>query len=363
MTGKIKKPNVIIDVNHPGHVHLFRNFAKKAEAEGWKILFTAKDKEVTIDLIKFYDFNYKKLGKHYSGKIGKIYSLLRHVISLFRVALFFRADMFLSHGSVPASWVSFLLRRKNIAFEDTGNMEQIRLYKPFTQSIITSETFNGNFGAKQIRYKGYHENAYLHPHYFKPNSSVYKLLGIKPTDKYFLIRFVSWGASHDIGQSGISDKIKREIIELLAGRGKIFISSELELPEDLKKYQIKVAPQEMHSVLAYADLYIGEGATMASECTLLGTPCMYVNSLTPFYIKELDQSGLLFNFNDSKGVIEKLEELLAIPDLKKNWKEKSEKILANRIDLTAFTFWFIQNFPASVKIWKENPDFQQKFIN
>jgi uncharacterized protein len=353
---------IIIDVNHPGHVHLFKNFAKKAEAKGWKILFTAKDKEVTVDLIKVYGFKYKKLGKHYTSKIGKLYSFFSHIIGLIWTALFFRADMFLSHGSVPASWASFVLMRKNIAFEDTGNMEQIKLYKPFAHVIITAETFNRDFGNKQIKYKGYHENAYLHPSNFIADKSIYHSLGIGAGEKYFLLRFVSWGATHDVGQSGLLDQTKREIISMLSNHGKVFISSESKLPDDLKKYQIKIAPQDMHSALAFADIYIGEGATMASECTMLGTPSIYINTLAPFYIKELHDAGLLFHFRNSEGVVEKVSELLLIQDLKKGWIEKSQKVLSNRIDLTAFTFWFVQNFPESIRIWKENPEMQHKFL-
>jgi uncharacterized protein len=354
---------VIIDVNHPGHVHLFKNFARKAESEGWKILFTAKDKEVTIDLIKSYGFRYKKLGKHYTGKLGKIYSFFSHIIGLFWVGLFFNVDIFLSHGSVPASWACFILRRKNIAFEDTGNMEQIKLYKPFAHAIITSETFNRDFGSKQVKYKGYHENAYLHPNNFSVDNSIFKSLGIEQGEKYYLLRFVSWGATHDVGQSGLSDKTKREIIDLLSEHGKVFISSESSLPDDLKKYQIKIAPQDMHSALAFAQIYVGEGATMASECSLLGTPAVYINSLSPFYINELNDMGFLFSFRNSNGVVETIKELLLKPDLKNEWIEKSIKFISNRIDLSAFTFWLIQNFPKSMKIWKDNPEFQQRFLS
>ena len=35
----------------------------------------------------------------------------------------------------------------------------------------------------------------------------------------------------------------------------------------------------MHNALKYASLFVGEGATMASECAILGTPAIYVNSL------------------------------------------------------------------------------------
>jgi len=353
--------NIIIDVNHPGHVHLFKNFAYKAEKEGWNILFTAKDKEVTIDLLKAYNFNYKNLGKHYSGKIGKIFSLFKHILSLLIVSIKFKNNIYLSHGSVPASWVSFLLRKTYITFEDTGNMEQIRLYKPFAHAILTTEKFKQNYGKVHVRYNGFHEIAYLHPNYFTANLDIYKFLNINEKDKFFILRFVSWNASHDVGQKGLTDNLKREIVELLLNHGKVFITSEIDLPNDLQKYKIKIPPEKMHDALSYAEMFIGEGATMASECAVLGTPAIYINTMIAETITEQQDYGLLFHFTNSEGIIEKTKELLSVENIKERWQIKKDKLLADKIDVTAFTFWFVKEFPESLKIMRENHRFQDKF--
>lgn len=347
--------NIIIDVNHPGHVHLFKNFAFIAQEKGWKVLFTAKDKEVTIDLLKAYKLKYKNLGPHYTGKLGKIYSLLRHVIRLFFVSIKFKPDFYLSHGSVPASWVSFLLRKKYIAFEDTGNMEQIRLYKPFAHAILTNESFKQDYGKVHIRYKGYHELAYLHPNYFSPDPQIYNYLNINEGETYFILRFVSWGATHDVGQSGFSVNQKRKIVDLLQLHGKVFISSEGALPNDLEYLGIKIPPEKIHDVLAFAYLYIGEGLTMASECAMLGTPAIHVNSMTAETIEEQEEYGLLYHFSNSIGVIDKLEELLTIENINDIWQAKRQKLFNDKIDVTSFTLWFVENFPKSLNMSYE-PD-------
>ena len=342
--------NIIIDVNHPGHVHLFKNFASIVEKKGWKVLFTAKDKEVTIDLLKAYNFDYKNLGKHYTGKIGKIYSLFKHVLGLLFVSIKFKPDFYLSHGSVPASWVSFLLRKKYIAFEDTGNMEQIRLYKPFAHSILTTKSFRQDYGDIHVRYNGYHELAYLHPNYFKPNPEIYNYLGIKPDEVFFVLRFISWGATHDVGQGGMSLDFKKQIVEILQKHGKVFISAEGGLPDEMKELGIHIPPEKIHDALAYASLYIGEGLTMASESAVLGTPTIHINTMTAETIEEQEGYGLLYHFSDSVGVIDKLEELLAIEDIKNIWQQKRQKLIDDKIDVTAFTLWFIKNFPESMNL-------------
>ncbi|MEN8121660.1 MAG: DUF354 domain-containing protein [Bacteroidota bacterium] len=339
--------NIIIDVNHPGHVHLFKNFAFIVQEKGWRVLFTAKDKEVTIDLLKAYKLNYKNLGPHYTGKLGKIYSLLKHFIRLFFVSIRFKPDYYLSHGSVPASWVSFLLRKKYIAFEDTGNMEQIRLYKPFAHAILTTQSFKQDYGKVHVRYNGYHELAYLHPNYFNPDTKIYNYLNIKEGEPYFILRFVSWGASHDVGQAGLSLGVKRKIVSLLQQHGKVFISSEAKLPDDLYELGIKISPEKMHDVLNYAQMFIGEGATMASESVMLGTPAVYINSMIAETINEQQEYGLLFHFRNSGGVLEKIKVLLKAKN--EYWLQKRREILNDKIDVTAFTTWFVENFPESMK--------------
>jgi len=338
---------IIIDVNHPGHVHLFKNFAFQAKEKEWEVLFTAKDKEVTIDLLKAYNLNYKNLGRHYSGTIGKLYSLFKHVMRLFLISVKFKPDLYLSHGSVPASWVSFLLRKKYIAFEDTGNMEQIKLYRPFANAILTTTSFKKDFGKVHVRYNGYHEIAYLHPNYFKPSSEIFNFLNIPENTPYFILRFVSWGASHDVGQGGLSLGEKRNIVQLLQKYGKVFISSEAKLPDDLKVFQIKIPPEKMHDALYYAKMFIGEGATMASECAVLGTPAVYINSMIAETISEQQNYGLLFHFTSPEGVIEKINELLNMENLDKIWKKRKDKMLSEKIDVTAFLMDFVESFDKS----------------
>ena len=133
--------NIVIDIGHPGHVHLFRNFAKIMESKGHRILFFVRQKECEIELLRFYNLEYIGLGKHKSSKIGKIFGLIIFPLMIAFKLRKFKPDIFLSHGSIYLAPVSTLFRKPHIAFEDTGNMEQIRLYKPFTDVILTSDVF------------------------------------------------------------------------------------------------------------------------------------------------------------------------------------------------------------------------------
>ena len=76
------------------------------------------------------------------------------------------------------------------------------------------------------------------------------------------------------------------------GASRIFISSEKEIPPNLEKYKLLVPVEKMHSVLYFSSLYIGEGATMASEAAVLGTPSIYLSKLSVGYLKDLSKNSL-----------------------------------------------------------------------
>ena len=62
----------------------------------------------------------------------------------------------------------------------------------------------------------------------------------------------------------------------------------------------------------------------------------------------------MFNYSasvaDQEKSIQKGIELLQQPNLKKEWKDKRERMLADKIDVTAFLVWFVENYPGSTKM-------------
>jgi predicted glycosyltransferase len=352
---------ILIDIGHPGHVHLFKNFTKIMQAKGHQFLFTCRQKEFEIELLKAEDFNFKSFGKKFNTTLGKVFGLLKFGVLEFFYGLRFKPDLLMSHGSPYAAQASFFLRKPHISFEDTGNMEQVNLYLPFTDCVLTSNAFHKELGEKQIRYAGYHELAYLHPNNFRPDEAVFKYLKIDSSEKFVLLRFVSWNASHDVNQSGLNLNEKREIIRFLEKTHTVFISAEGDLTAEFEKYRIQIPPEEMHHVLAFADMFIGEGATMASECAVLGTPALYINSIMAGTIDEQVYYGLLFNYKNGVQVLEKIKELLADSEIKETFQNRRKQLLDDKIDVTAFMVWFIENYPKSKKIMSDNPEFQYTF--
>ena len=243
--------------------------------------------------------------------------------------------------------------------DDTDHANFAHLsYKSFATTILTPACFKKDFGKKHIKFNGYMELCYLHPKYFKPEPLIKKKLQIANDEKYVILRFVSWNASHDKGYSGLSLETKLTLVKELSKYAKVFISSESELPIGLKSYQIKINPTDMHSALYYSSLVFGESGTMTSECAVLGVPAIQISGLpkgTIGTLQEQENYGLIKVFqNYSEDVLNEAISLIMGENVKKEWKRKAKTMISEKIDVNKFLIWFIENYPESIKNSKEN---------
>ena len=354
---------IFIDIGHPAHVHYFRNFIEIMANKNHKFLITSRNKEITFDLLNNYKIPYINRGKGGNGLFGKFFYMIKATFLIYKLAQKFKPDLFFSFGSPYAAQASKLYGKPHIALDDTEHAKFIlKMYSPFTDVILNPSCFKKKMGRKQIFFNSYMELCALHPNYFSPNPNVLKENEIFVEKDIIFLRFVSWNANHDIGQSGLSIESKLLLVKELSKYGKILISAEGNLPKELEAYRVKISPEKIHDLLYYTKLYIGEGATMASECAMLGTPAIYVNSLDAGTLQEQEKLGLLFQYRNSAGVLEKAIELLQKPNLKEEFQLRRQKMLEDKIEMNSFMVWFVENYPNSAKIMKENPDYQNKFI-
>lgn len=357
---------VLIDIGHPAHVHLFKNFAWEMEKKGHSILFTCRDKEFEIFLLQKYGFKYKSFGKKYKSLLGKILGLFIFDLKEIFTGIKFKPDILLSHGSIYAAHASFIINKPHISLEDTYNFEQIRLYKPFTKIILTSDYENPLKSDKVLKYAGYHELAYLHPNKFTPNNEILSILGVKEGEKYAILRFVSWNASHDMGHKGMSLEMKIKAVNEFSKYAKVFVSSEGKLPEELEKFKIKIPADKIHDAIAFSSLLFGESSTMSEEAAMLGVPSIYMFNSSTIYTQHLEKEYKLI-FNLSESLEDQSKAILLGTDLLKDnnsfqeWKNKKDKMLSKKIDVSAFLVWFVENYPESDRKMRKNPEFQYIF--
>ncbi len=351
---------ILIDIGHPAHVHYFKNMIRIMKLRGHTFCVVARDKEVTHKLLDNYNINYLSRGKGGKGFLGKLIYLFKANYIIYKISKKFKPDIFLSFASPYAAQVSYILRKPHIGFTDTEHAKLGNAaFSNFTDVVVTPKCLPINFGNKHIKFDGYMELSYLHPNYFKPDNSIYKKLKIQNNEKYIIIRFVSWQASHDFGKKGLNTELKIELIKKLSKKYKVFVSSEGDIPKQIQKYAIKIDPDNMHDVLYFSSLFIGEGATMASESAMLGTPSIYINTLECSTCNEQESKyKLLYNYKSFNGIIEKSFELLGNQN-KSIFLERAKVMTQDKIDVTAFMVWLLDNFPSSITLIKENPNFNK----
>lgn len=344
---------IVVDINHPAHVHYFKNFIWEMQKKGHEILITASEKDISYTLLDNYGFSYVKIGNYGKSILQKMINIPVLDLKMFLAVRKFRPDLFLGFGSIRAAHVSKVMRKPYVAFDDSepSPFEHI-LYVPFADAILTPTSFRKNFGRKHHFYNGYIELSYLHPYYFSPNPSSLEIIGENPDSRFVLMRFVAWNAMHDVGKKGFDLASKIRAVKEISKEMNVYISAEGVLPKELEPYKIKIPPEKIHDILYYSQMLIGDSQTMTTEAALLGTPAIRCNSFVGehdmgnFIELECDY-GLIFNFSDSKLAIDKALVLLKEPHLKLNWAEKRKELLKNKIDVTSFMVEYIENFAIS----------------
>jgi hypothetical protein len=365
---------ILVDIGHPAHVHFFKHFVREMQKKGHEFLITAKEKEVSLRLLDAYGLKYVRVGSYRRGLVLKAIDMLRIDWNTYKVARRFKPDILISLGSPNAAHVSWLLRKPHIAFEDTEHSwEQYYLYAPFTATICTPSCFKKDLGRKQIRFDGYKELAYLHPNYFEPDPTVLSVLSLAEGEKLVVMRFVAFQASHDAATFGFSIAAKRRMVENFRTHGRVLITSESQLPEDLRQYQLRLPLEQLHSILFYSDLYVGDGGTTAVEAALLGTPAVHcertvrrskvfpTTDLSGNFWEMQNRYGLLYSFADEEEALRKAAELFHMAGAKEIWRGKVDNLLAEKIDVTAFMTWLVGDYPASMKRIGEDVHVQDRF--
>jgi len=332
---------VLFDMVHPADVHFFKHAISSLKSEGHEVTVTSREKDVTIDLLDTYKIPHSPITKKGNGAAGLFVELLIRDIKLLLLSIRKKPDVYVANNSPCSSHVAWLFRKNSIVFDDTEiHRLNRKLYYPFVTEVHTPECYRDSIGRKQIYYDSYHSLAYLHPNHFTPDKSVLSKNGIPTDEPYVFIRLVSWGAMHDIGLTQLTHQQKLELVNDISKFAKVLISAEGELDDELKQYQVNVPIEDIHHVLAFADLVVAESATMCSEAVVLGTHSIYIDQEGRGYTDEMEEKySLCQNFKPDDfasiktavtSFLEKGEDVLA--EVKKN----HQKMMAEKLDLSLY---------------------------
>ena len=354
---------ILIDIGHPAHVHLFRNFYFEMKGRGHELVVTVKEIPAATELLNLYGIPFISLGRKSDSITGKGFRQLSYDLRMLRIVR--RNGMDIGVGSsITLAHVSRVSKMKSIIFDDDDDeVEPLFRYfgHPFTDVLVSPEALrNKRRKADTVYYPGYHELAYLHPVWFTPDPAVLKEAGLKEGEPFFVLRFNAFKAHHDSGAVGLLPPQKRRLIEVLGEKGKVLITSEQKIEVEFEKYRISISPTKIHSLLYYSTMFIGDSQTMTSEAAVLGTPALRCNTFAGriTYLEELEKRyGLTFAYRpeDFDLLMTKLEELLSMTDLKIGWQAKRRVMLDQKIDVTSFMIDLVEKAGRNRPPEKLNP--------
>lgn len=380
---------VLFMISHPAHFHMFRYTIENLQKDGHQVVNVIRPKDVLEQLcidanLPFYKV--KDRPKKW-GMLGLAIFLIEKIIEVLHIARKEKPDMLVGSDGVLAV-VGKLLRIPAFeCYEDDG--EAIALYAkmffPIYTGLICPKCCSAwKWNNKKIAYPSYQEFGYLYPSQFTPDKLVVEKYGIDTSKTYFLIRFAKLTAHHDVGIHGMNTQIAEHVVELLKPHGQIYITSERELEPQFEPYRIRINPLDMHHLMAFASLYIGDSQTMAAEAGVLGTPFVrfndfvgrlsYIHELecptdytprkdgyVPFVDKHVPDDvhyclGYGHKTADVEGFYRSIEKWMAEPNRKEICAERRERMLSEKIDYAKYLTWFIENYPASQQETRENQE-------
>ena len=331
---------VLFDMVHPADVHFFRLAISNLVRKGNEVCVASRKKDVTLELLDELGIKNTRISDKGNGTIGLFIELVSRDYRLFGLARHFRPDIIVANNSPCGAHVAWLLGIPSIVFDDTEihRFSQM-LYYPVVTEVHSPDCYRTSFGRKHHFYPGYHSLAYLHPDHFQPDPEIVRKGGLNTEERMVLLRFVGWGAMHDAGLAGLSSDNKYRLVKKISEYARVLISSEAELDSELEPYRIEIPLIDMHHLLAFVDVVLGESATMCSEAVSLGTPAIFIDEKGRGYTDEQEKKyGLCSNFKpDEYNRIEaRITELLSLDDVKCHHKTAWSRMIAEKINVSSY---------------------------
>lgn len=353
--------NVLIQLSHPAHYHLFKHTARELIDHGHHVHILIKTKDVLEELLKSSGLPYINIlpVAHRHSKAGIALDMLIRDWRILRYVLRHRIDILV--GSTPeVAQVGWLTHRHRINFgEDDAAVVPLyfKTVRPFAQCLLAPVSCNnGDLESRTVHYPGYHKLAYLHPNRFTPDRNVVSRY-FDPSKPYFLIRFAQLTAHHDTGIHGFTPQVAQQLIQRLTPHGHVFITSERPLEHELEPYRLKIDPADIHHIMAFATMYIGDSQSMAVEAAMLGVPGIRFNDFAGRIgvLEELEHTYRLtvgIPTSQPEQMLAQVDEWLSDLDLRATFAERRQQMLADKIDVTAYFTWFIEHYPESrTSVW------------
>jgi len=355
---------------HPAKFQFHKEQIKALRYKGHSVDIIINSKDVLEDLLIEENWEFTNLfpeGRKIKGVHVYIAALISIFKTIFRLCKYTKGK---KYDLFVGDLLTILGRMKRVpSLYPTDDVirqvpEQSIFLFTCNHIIAPSITELGYFNKKKINYDGYKALSYLHPNVFTPSI---ELIDKKYWNKrMFIIRCTGFKATHDIGRNGIDNIVLQKIVDLLKDRGEIIISSERVLPDHLKQYQFQGRKNDIFHYMAFTDIFIGDSVSMSTEAALLGTPVVEYDDywFEMEQLLELQYKYQLVNLFQPPNIspmLGKINEIINSPNYKETIKKRRDALIEEKIDVSCFLTWLMENYPNSYKEYKKLPFVQYTF--
>ena len=309
---------VLIDAVHPADVWTLGAVEDRLLANGEETLWVSRpEKDSVVELIEARGRPHIPGPPAGTSMVGLARELLARDWRVWRTVRAFKPDVILTRS--PAGVHAGRLTRTPVLYDtDDGHVAGFLYYVagPLANIIASPTATEKNYGKQHRRYQGYKELFYLHPARFTPDPTIRRELGLDDDEPFHVLRLTAFTASHDVSEAGMNRAQIDQVIERLSATGRVLISSEQELPADLRDRRIPTSAERFHHVLAAAELVVGDSQSVCSEAGVIGTPSLRFNTWAgrhPYQVELEERWGVTkaFLLTDEAAFFAELDRLIA----------------------------------------------------
>ena len=148
----------MVNLWHPAHAHFFHYFVLQMQARGHELVLTARDKEVTHQLLRSWAIPFTPIGMHAVNTMGKAAEMARVDLRLLKLARRSRPDVIVGISNLYGAQVAKLLGVPSYVFSDTEHAKlENSLAYPVARFIVVPTCYEGDltcYEDKTVRYEG-----------------------------------------------------------------------------------------------------------------------------------------------------------------------------------------------------------------
>lgn len=327
---------ILIDIYHPADVNFYKNTVRFLKDEHDLTIFVRKRGNLDKLAEQEFDVPVRIVGRHFSGKWGKLFGLIHRVICLMVLNLRYSFDVVTSFGGFYSAIAAKFTWTKSVIFYDDYEYKiAFNICRWFASVFVIPSCLNVK--GKNVRtFNGYKELAYLQD--FVPSKKILTNFDVKPQE-YIFVRHVA-RISLQYKHSKHEDALEA-IVAYLKGKNLKIIASIEDQASSLSCFSnssdiqfVKAPVKDFHSLIFYARCVISSGDTIARESALLQVPTLYIGKREMKIHNELLELGFLYSPIESKQLFT-LEKILEGRNPRRMnmelWDDTTQVIISNLI--------------------------------